>query len=118
MDELIMELEHRGCDMKVTLERFLDDKDFYKNCLLSVLSDENFIMLGDYIKSNDLKGSFECAHTLKGLIANMGIEELYNIIVKIVEPLRNGNLDELTDLYNELMEKKNIYDELVHKYIK
>ena len=117
MDELIMELEKRGCDMKATLERFIDDKEFYRDCLLSVLSDSNFNMLGDLLKSHDIKGAFDCAHTIKGLIANMGIEELNNIIVRIVEPLRSGQDEGLIEVYNELMEKKKVYDELVNKYV-
>ncbi len=117
MDELIIELEQRGCDMEATLERFLDDKEFYRDCLLSVLSDSNFDILGDYLKSHDIKGAFECAHTIKGLIANMGIEELNDIIVRIVEPLRSSQDEGLIEVYDELMEKKKIYDELVKKYV-
>ena len=37
MSKLTEELSNHGCDMKVTLERFLGDEDFYEKCLRECL---------------------------------------------------------------------------------
>ncbi|MDY6296345.1 MAG: Hpt domain-containing protein, partial [Schwartzia succinivorans] len=54
--------------------------------------------------------AFRHAHTLKGLTANMGLTPLYDLVVKIVEPLREGNCKpELKKIYDELMEQMKVY---------
>ena len=55
--------------------------------------------LGDVYK----RQAFECAHTLKGMLANMGLIPLYDIVVRIVEPLRAGEPAELLPVCDELL---------------
>ena len=100
MSKLIEALEAKGCDMKTTLERFL-------------LDDRNFELLGECLEKKDINEAFNCAHTLKGLVANMGLESLLNIIVKIVEPLRNGIDDGVIDIYRQFMDEKEEYRKIV-----
>ena len=113
MSKLIEALEAKGCDMETTLERFLNDEDFYENCLFEMLDDKNFELLGECLEKNDIDAAFNCAHTLKGLVANMGLESLLNIIVKIVEPLRNGINDGVMDIYRQFMDEKEEYRKIV-----
>ena len=47
--------------------------------------------------------AFECAHTLKGMLANMGLTPLYDIVVRIVEPLRAGETAGLLPACDELL---------------
>lgn len=50
----------------------------------------------------------DCAHTLKGVFANMGITPLmFETVVKIVEPLRAGKNDGLMPVqYEELLDER------------
>lgn len=114
MSKLIEELSNHGCNMKVTLERFLGDEDFYEKCLREMLSDSSFEELGEAIRAKDVKTAFESAHTLKGLSANMGLESMLDIVVELVEPLRNGILDGMDEVYLKLMDEKKTYDELIN----
>jgi hypothetical protein len=50
---------------------------------------------------------------LKGVIANMGLTLLYQIIVDIVEILRVKSMDNVPELYGKLMEEKKAYDALM-----
>ncbi len=114
MSKLTEELSNHGCDMKVALERFLGDEDFYEKCLREMLNDSSFEELGKAIEANDVKAAFESAHTLKGLAANMGLDPMLDIVVELVEPLRNGILDGMDVIYLKLMEEKKEYDKLIN----
>lgn len=114
MEELMRVLEEMGCDMKATLSRFLDDTEFYAECLKEMLSDEGFARLGKELEAENVKEAFATAHMLKGIIANMGIHSMSGIIVKLVEPLRGGSAADLMPLYEELMADKARYDALMN----
>jgi HPt (histidine-containing phosphotransfer) domain-containing protein len=75
-----------------------------------MIADENFEMLGEAVKENDVTKAFEAAHSLKGTLGNMGLTPMYEIIIQIVEPLRDGNIDGIAEKHQLLMEK---YKELV-----
>ena len=113
MSKLTEELSNHGCDMKVTLERFLGDEDFYEKCLREMLNDSSFEELGKAIEANDVKAAFESAHTLKGLASNIGLDPMLDIVVELVEPLRNGILDGMDVIYLKLMEEKKEYDKFL-----
>ena len=103
MDELILKLTDWGCDIPPTLERFLNNKEFMIECMKMVLDDKALIELEDGLKEENIKKAFDAAHTLKGIYANTGVIPLYDIAVKIVEPLRNGEIKGLDEYYQELM---------------
>lgn len=97
MKDLQKELQENGCDMQMTMERFLNDISFYSDCLRTALYDKAFDKLKVALEKRDVKEAFNQAHTLKGLIANMGIVPIYEEVVKIVEPLRGGSCEGLMD---------------------
>ena len=113
MSRITEELSEHGCDMKITLERFLGDEDFYEKCLREMLNDASFDELGKALEAKDVKAAFESAHTLKGLSANMGLDSMLDIVVELVEPLRNGIIDGLDAIYLKLMEEKKVYDNII-----
>ena len=115
MNKVVEKLRQLGCDMDVTLERFLDDEEFYVSCFEQMLDDESFKMLGKYLDSHDIKKAFDCAHTIIGLASNMGLDSLYDIIIKIVEPLRAGSDEGLKPVYEDLLNEKQKYSSLLKK---
>lgn len=115
MSKLTEELSKHGCDMKVTLERFLGDEDFYEKCLREMLNDSSFEELGEALQAKNVKAAFESAHTLKGLAANMGLDSMLDIVIELVEPLRNGILDGMDAVYVKLMNEKKEYDKIINE---
>lgn len=116
MNNILIELEKWGCDLEGVRARFLGDDELYENCLSILAEDPAFEGLGKALKEGDVKQAFESAHTLKGVIANMGLTEMYGTIVKIVEPLRNGKLeDDMTQLYEELISERAHLRHLIKK---
>lgn len=114
MNTVIQNLYTWGCDIDGAMRRFLDDEDLYMTCLDTVLADENFENLGKALKENNVKTAFDTSHTLKGVLANMGLTPLLDEVVKIVEPLRFDTCDcaSLLPVYDLLMEKKEKLKEL------
>ena len=110
MNKLCEALQNWGCDIPGAMRRFLDDEGLYISCLATMLADENFGLLGEAVKENDVTKAFEAAHSLKGTLGNMGLTPMYEIIIQIVEPLRDGNIDGIAEKHQLLMEK---YNELV-----
>lgn len=103
MDHLLQELREWGCDIDGAMDRFMGDKELYFTCLHTVVKDKAFAGLGESLKEERISDAFDFAHTLKGVLANMGLTPMFDIVVKIVEPLREGNSDKLLPFYEELI---------------
>lgn len=106
MMNVLDDLRDWGCDVEGALERFVGDEELYRVCLNTVLSDKAFAGLGAALKDGDVQEAFDHAHTLKGVLANMGLTPMYDITVDLVEPLRSGKADNLLSVYEKLMEAK------------
>ncbi|MEG1782935.1 MAG: Hpt domain-containing protein, partial [Oscillospiraceae bacterium] len=96
-------LREYGADVSGAMERFLNDEDLYKVCYDVLLQDEAFENLGEALKEQNYEVAFECAHTLKGVIGNMGLSPIYKVVCGIVEDLRQKEVKGLNDSYKELM---------------
>lgn len=98
-------LKDFGCtDLKSTMARFLDDEEFYVMILNQMLEDPGFAQLETQLSGTDVKAVFDTAHMLKGIIANCGIMPMFDEIVKIVEPLRAGNIEGLLPYFKKKVE--------------
>lgn len=105
---LLEELKNWGCDIDGAMERFVGDEELYKTCLYTVLDDKAFTGLGEALRTNKVKEAFDYAHTLKGVLANMGLTPMYDVTVRLVEPLRAGNQEGLFPVYEELLQTKDM----------
>ena len=93
-------LSDYGVNLSEVMERFVDDEELYLDCLYSFLDDPNFEELEKSIQNKDYEAAFNYAHTLKGVTSNLGLAPLLQVIVEIVEALRNHiytNLDKQVD---------------------
>ena len=104
--QIIAALKDRGCQIDEAMPRFLNDTTFYVTLLAQVPAEPAFEELGKQLKANDLKGAFESAHTLKGMLGNMGLTPLFDLACAIIEPLRIGKRDNVDSNYAKLMAKK------------
>lgn len=103
MTKILEELKNWGCDVDGAMERFMGDEELYMSCLKTVVNDKSYEALHDGLLEGDLQGAFDNAHTLKGVLANMGLTPMFDIVVRIVEPLRAGNMENLMPVYEELV---------------
>lgn len=105
---LLKELKSWGCEVDKTMERFIGDEELYEACLHTVLQDKSFDKLGTALKEGQILEAFDSAHTLKGVLANLGLTPMYDIVVRIVEPLRVGKTAGLLPVYEELLRAKDV----------
>ena len=85
--------------------------------MLKVLRDEAFFALGDALRAGDRERAFYCAHTLKGVLANLGLIPIYDIVVRIVEPLRAEETDGVLAEYEKLLESRGRLEKMVENTV-
>ena len=103
MTTVLTKLKNWGCDVDGAMERFMGDEELYASCLQAVVNDKAYGALYDALMENNCQKAFDSAHTLKGVLANMGLTPMYQIVVEIVEPLRAGNMENLLPKYEILV---------------
>ncbi len=109
MSKLIDELTAMGCEMKGTMSRFLDDEEFYEECFSESLRGKDFEELGKALEEGRVDDAFKAAHTLKGMISNMGLTSMMDVVVPIVEALRVGSMEGTREGYAKLMDERGKY---------
>lgn len=109
MASIIDKLHEWGCDTAKAKERLAGDEALYVTCLQMLAEDEGFERLRVSLAKGDVKGSFEAAHSLKGVIANLALTPLYEVISSIVEELRAGNILRAESQWTTLQETKQYF---------
>lgn len=89
--ELLRRLETYGADVRGLTERFMNDMDLYQTCLQMFWDDLSYQHLGEALQAGNCKKAFEAAHTMKGVVANLGLTPLLATVTRLVEPLRAGS---------------------------
>ncbi len=112
---ILTSLEDWGCDVEGAMNRFLEDEELYLTCLETVITDEAFDKLGTALTERQEQEAFDSAHTLKGVFANLGLTPMFEIVVDIVEPLRNGKCEGLQDDYRKLLDANQYLKQVLGK---
>lgn len=87
---------------KLTMERFCGDEELYLNCIRMFVNENNCDTLDRYMNSGDYKAAFKVAHSIKGVVGNLGFSELYAVSCKFVDTLRGEpKLEEAKVLYED-----------------
>lgn len=81
-------LKVAGADTEDGLKRCLGKEDFYLKMINLALKNENFELLEGALKTEDYAGAFQLCHALKGVIANVSLTPLYELISDLTEKLR------------------------------
>ena len=81
-----------GVDVDEALGRFLGNEALMMKFLLRFPGDENFSRLKEAMAQSDAVGAFEAAHTLKGVVGNLSMKDIFRWTSVIVEDLRAGDL--------------------------
>lgn len=86
-------LESKGFDIDGTMRRFLNNEALYKKCLKKFLDDSSYENLKKAYSAGNCNEAFKAAHTMKGFVSNLGINSIYELLIPMVEKLRNQDLD-------------------------
>ena len=97
----VEKLNEFGADTNDALERFMNNEQFYIMMVEKALKDDSLERLDSALKDGNLDEGFEIAHSLKGVLLNLSLTPLYEVVVEITELLRSRTQ---TD-YSPYMEK-------------
>lgn len=87
----IEKLRQFGADTEEGLQRCLNNEAFYLKLVSRFLEDKSFDKLKEEISNGNLEEAFKASHALKGVLGNLSLTPLYEIIYELTELLRNQN---------------------------
>ena len=99
----IESLKAAGANVEEGLARCLNKEDFYLKMVNMGLNNQNFHLLGSALEAKDFDRAFELCHSLKGVIGNLSLTPLYDLICQLTEMLRSKNDADCTGLYSQIM---------------
>ena len=73
------------------------------------LQDANYDKLRDALDQKDLTAAFECAHALKGILANLSLDPLLAPVSEMTEALRAKTDRDYTPLLQEMFRQLNLF---------
>lgn len=79
--------EVTGGDYQGALDLFMKD-ELIKKFVLKFAGDDSYANLKSAIEQGDIQASFQAAHTLKGVAANLNFTELKQAVSVLTEQLR------------------------------
>ena len=99
----IESLKAAGANVEEGLARCLNKEDFYLKMVNMGLNNQNFQLLGPALEAKDFDRAFELCHSLKGVIGNLSLTPLYDLICQLTEMLRSKTDTDYTGLYSQIM---------------
>ncbi len=106
----VEKLNELGCNTSEGLERCFNDEEFYLGLIPEAFSGERYKALDEKVKAKDLEGAFEEAHAIKGVLANLALTPLYDVVSEITELLRSRTDTDYSPLLNKMWDIKAKFD--------
>lgn len=88
------QLKEMGIPYEDVIDRFMGKEDFYFRMLKKFSEDKNFEGLEQSVAQKDWPIAFKYAHTVKGICANLGLDNILEYVVPLTEELRNPPYEE------------------------
>ena len=85
----VEKLRQFGANVDEGLQRCLNNEAFYLKLVSRFLEDKSFDKLKEEISNGNLEEAFKASHALKGVLGNLSLTPLYEIIYELTELLRN-----------------------------
>ena len=99
-------LKEYGINVEEGLARCLNKEDFYLRLMNKAILDDSFINLKKEIEEKNYDNAFKTSHSLKGVLANLAITPLYEIIYNLTELLRVKKDIDYKEYIDELLKKR------------
>ena len=85
----IENLRKYGANVDEGLQRCVNNEQLYLTLVNRFLNQNTFPDLKAAILDHDLEKAFHISHSLKGVIGNLSLSPLYDVIYQLTELLRN-----------------------------
>ena len=97
------ELRALGADVETGLSRCVGNETLYLKLVNMGLGDTKFEELGAAVNAGDLSKAFDLCHALKGVIGNLAITPLYEILSTMTEKLRAKEQTDYKSMYSDIL---------------
>lgn len=108
------QLAEYGINYDAGLKRFMGKDAMFERFLLKFLTDPSYESLKAAVESENCEEAFAQAHTLKGVAANLAMDDLYKPVYDATEAFRGGDFEAGKALFPQITEKY----ELVISFLK
>ncbi|MEA5003990.1 MAG: Hpt domain-containing protein [Christensenella sp.] len=106
--EAVEKYDGKEIDFKNSLARMCGNEQLYCKFLRKFIDDSTYSDFCAAYAQKDTEQMLHCAHTLKGLSGNLGLNKVYEHSAYIVQKLRKEEIDidpqPLSEAYNEVIE--------------
>lgn len=96
-------LKDFGVDTDEGLARCYGNEALYLKLINMLRAEGNFDKLKEAVDANDLDSAFEAAHALKGVLGNLSVTPMYQIVDELTELLRKRTEMDYTPLVSKLL---------------
>ena len=108
----IEKLKAFGANTEEGLGRCMGNEALYLRLVATIPAEKNFDKLKTSIESNNLDEAFDAVHALKGVLGNLALTPMFDMAVKITEPLRNRTVMDYSGMVSELLNLRDKLSEL------
>lgn len=111
-------LIENGADVENTLKRFMGNEAMYEKFLKKFADNSNYSGLEENIQAGNYEEAFKCAHTLKGVSANLGLDPICKAASDLTEEFRGKandevNSDRVQEIWQELQKSYQLFSDLL-----
>ncbi len=106
-EELFEILRTVQVDVDDLSERLMGNMNLITKFLRRFPDDKSYKQLVEAIANQECETAFRAAHTLKGVVANLSMTNLYSLVGSQVEALRGGDLNRGTELMSAIEDEYN-----------
>ncbi len=97
-------LQAVGVDTATAIARFAGNAALYAKFLSKFPQDPNFADLESALHEHDVEKAIRCAHTLKGVCGNLGMDTLFRGFSEMVSHLRGDEFERAETLFPRIAE--------------
>ena len=108
----IEKLKAFGANTEEGLGRCMGNEALYLRLVATIPAEKNFDKLKTSIESNNLDEAFDAVHALKGVLGNLALTPMFDMAVKITEPLRSRTAMDYSGMVSELLNLRDKLSEL------
>ncbi len=109
----VEKLKELGCNTEEGLGRCFGDESFYLSLVPGAFEKERYENLDRLIKEGNMGDAFEEAHAMKGVLANLSITPLFDVVSEITELLRAKAETDYSPLIEKMWEVYTPFGEML-----
>lgn len=89
-------------DPQETIRRFCQNEVLLKKYLIKFSEEETYSKLKEAVENKKYDDIEVCAHTLKGLSSNLGMNKLSKYCAKMVDAVRGNTYDHMDEMFSDV----------------